>query len=446
MEIFGHRLRWLDPIDAFHVAPILLVGVLLVVLFEFAAPRIGGWPALLGAAVLGATPRFFGGMHDNVKDVPETVFFALAVVALASWCERPSLARAAVAGVLAGAALAVTVNAAALPIVVIAGLWPWPQGLRRVGGHVVSRLGHYATMTALALLTFFASWPWLYRNGWRRLGKHVLAFATQGDRAPHSGWNPDPLLQAVVTMPELPLLLLIVGTAVLVARLVRGEDERGTARLLLVWMTVPVLRNSVPGAVNFDGIRHFLEFLPAAALVTAVGAASLVRRIAAPQRTAAACALTLLLVANVGTALVRYHPFEPLYFNRLVGGLRGASERFGIPEATDYWGGSYRHGLRWLGQNAERGASVYVAVFPHVVALVEGLWLRPDLRYVDSEGLAQALASAEPAYVMFVTRPEFYDEHARDCLARLTPVHEIAVDGHPVLLIYHVRPRPGSAS
>ena len=439
MELLGHRLRWLDPIDAFHVAPILLVGALLIVLFEFAAPRIGVWAALLGIAILGSYPRFWGDMHDNVKDVPEAVFFAFAVIGLVRWSARPSPARAIGAGVLAGAALAVKVNAVFLPFIVVLGLWPWRsswQGFRPVVAHVSKLWAHYLLMIFAAGLTFYLSWPWLHRNGLVRFGRHVAAFVSQGDREGHPGWNPDPLLQTVITMPELVLALVLVGTAALLHRIVRGRDHAGVGRLLLAWMLVPILRNSVPGAVNFDGIRHFLEFLPAAALVAAMGAASLVASLSPRRRVLAGAALVLALTANVGEALWRYQPFQPLYFNHLVGGLRGANERFGIPEATDYWGSSYRQGVRWLNENAEPNARVYVSVFPHIMGVIDRLWLRPDIRWIESAQLQPSIAAGRTVYVMFVTRIEFYDEIARQCTRRQRPVHELRIAGLPVLVIY----------
>ncbi len=53
MELFGYGLGWLDPVDAFHLATVLLVGVLLWVLYDFAAPRFGVDAALLAVFILG---------------------------------------------------------------------------------------------------------------------------------------------------------------------------------------------------------------------------------------------------------------------------------------------------------------------------------------------------------------------------------------------------------
>jgi hypothetical protein len=443
MELMGHSLGWMDPIDAFHLATILLVGLLLVILFEFAAPRVGSATALAGIALLALHPRFWADMHNNPKDIPELVFFALTVVAVARWYASPGVGRALVAGALGGAALAIKANAVFVPIVVALGLWPWQGrglGWPPVARHLRRLWWHYGLMLSTSTVVFFAVWPWLQQNSVARFGKHVRAFASQMGRSSHPGWNPDPVVQLVSTMPESMLLLLAVGSVVALARVARGEAAAGTLRLLLSWMAVPVLRNSVPGAWNFDGIRHFYEFLPAAALLAAYGGATLVRLAGERRRALAALTLAALTALDIGEAIVRYHPHETAYFNRLVGGLSGAARRF--PEATDYWGSSYRQGLSWLNGNAEPGSALYVPVHPHIVALVRRLWLRRELQLVERSQLEPALASGRPVYVMFVTRPEFYDDVARECVLRRRPVFEIVVDGHPILVVFRLSPGP----
>jgi hypothetical protein len=131
-----------------------------------------------------------------------------------------------------------------------------------------------------------------------------------------------------------------------------------------------------------------------------------------------------------------------LYFNRLVGGLDGAARRHGFPEATDYWGSSYREGMAWLSAHVERGGAVYVPVFPHIVDLAAPLWLRPDVRVLHEDGLDRAVASGQTVHVMFVTREAMYDHVAR-ALAPRPPVHQVVVDGHPILVIHRVDARSG---
>ena len=40
---------------------------------------------------------------------------------------------------------------------------------------------------------------------------------------------------------------------------------------LIVWVAVPVGRVTMPGMLNFDGIRHFIEFYPALCVLAGLG-------------------------------------------------------------------------------------------------------------------------------------------------------------------------------
>ena len=70
------------------------------------------------------------------------------------------------------------------------------------------------------------------------------------------------------------LLFLLAGIIIIIHRLL--QKDQTVFRLWLAWLMVPIIRISLPGMINFGGIRHFLEFIPAAALIAGYGAASLV--------------------------------------------------------------------------------------------------------------------------------------------------------------------------
>ena len=42
--------------------------------------------------------------------------------------------------------------------------------------------------------------------------------------------------------------------------------------------------------------------------------------------------------------MIHLHPYEYIYFNELVGGLRGAQNLF----ETDYWGATYKEGAKYV--------------------------------------------------------------------------------------------------
>ncbi|MCX6072671.1 MAG: hypothetical protein NTU91_17760, partial [Chloroflexi bacterium] len=61
--IFSYWLGWLNPIDGFHLYPVLLASAFLCALYRFSAPRLGKAVAFLAILFLGTAPRFWGDMH-----------------------------------------------------------------------------------------------------------------------------------------------------------------------------------------------------------------------------------------------------------------------------------------------------------------------------------------------------------------------------------------------
>jgi len=104
--------------------------------------------------------------------------------------------------------------------------------------------------------------------------------------------------------------------------------------------------------VNFDGVRHFIEFAPILCMLAAVGLATLVDGISRlpiasiTLRRAIAAVFVLALLATPAVATIQTYPHGVCYFNAIAGGLRGAQAR-GVTDATDYWGASYWQG--WAG-------------------------------------------------------------------------------------------------
>lgn len=439
MELFGYRLGWLDPVDAFHLTKVLLCGVLLWALYSFAAPRLGTLTAGMAVLMLSTYPRFWGDMHFNAEDIPETVFFALTIFAFYVWSEHPTWRRAGLVGILLGAALGSKGNALFIPPILVLGLFPLQPRWVSVTEHLRRYVGHYVLMIGTALLVHFITWPYLFADP-LRVQEYYSHLFTEGYLSAPADWNWDPLIQTVTTMPEIDLILLIVGIAFAV--LASINDKSRLLRLLLVWFAVPILRSSLPGSANFDGIRHFEEFVPAACLLASYGGSTLVNLSAriTGRKTIAAVGLVLLLGLNVVAIEARYRSYEHLYYNSLVGGLKGAQQR--NSDATDYWGVSYRQGMRWLNYNAERDAALHVAIAPWIVRLTAPIWLRSDITLIEEPAIKRKLEAGYPVYVMFITRSGWYNSIATFSIQKLQPVHQITVDGATIMVIYRLESVP----
>ena len=439
MDFLAYQLHWMDPVDAFHLPKVILSAIFLWIFYRFFARRAGRPAAFLGLLFLGTFPRFWGDMHFNPKDVPELVFFSLAVMSYTAWYEHPGWAKALLSGVLTAAALAVKMNAVFIPFVLVLGVWEWdlrhPRTWLAHAVHIRNYFGHYLVMGASTLLVYYLSWPYIYGAPLQALTYFKL-MASQEGRVGGVNWNWQPLLQVVTTTPEVMLACLLVGLGLAVFN--AWKKPALVWRLTLVWALLPVMRISLPGMVNFDGIRHFLEFVPAAAALAGIGAVQLVLWLGGqrPRQQLALGALLVVLVAgSTGELLVRYFPYEYIYYNHLVGGLQGAQQVFGKEETTDYWAVSYREGLQWVNQHAGQGAMLNVPLAGYLVDETRRIWLRPDIQLLPEKTDLSQTAGKE-VYVMFILRPGFYRSISKDLIQTRQPVHQVIVDGLPVMSIY----------
>jgi 4-amino-4-deoxy-L-arabinose transferase-like glycosyltransferase len=440
--VFSYWLKWLNPIDGFHLYGILLAGLFLWAFFWFAAARVGRFAAFLAILFLGTFPRFWGDMHFNMKDVPETVFFSLTLMSFLVWYESPGWKKALAVGAFMGCSVGVKANGIFIPVFLIVAIMPWSfkkQSWMDLLSHFRKFALQYGIMAFTSAGLYLLSWPFLYSNPYLGLRHHwgqIFLVGTEGA----SHWQIGPLLQTVTTMPEVMLICLGIGLCVVTAVLVRKNTPFW--RLALVWLIFPILRLSVPTGVNFDGIRHYLEFVPAAALIAGYGLAQSIRWVVnkkwLPEWIANVLAITLIAV-NLFQVYYVYQPYLHLYYNLFTGGLSGARDRFLGREATDYWAVSYRPGMEWLNANAPPNSKLVVPVAGWVANVEAPVLLRPDIQLVQSmtDG-SEMQASNEPTFIMFVLRSYLgnSEDEVDYVIKNGSLVHQIFVDHVPVLYIY----------
>jgi hypothetical protein len=154
---------------------------------------------------------------------------------------------------------------------------------------------------------------------------------------------------------------------------------------------------------------------------------------------------------------INNHPYQVVFFNSVVGGLKGAQEEgfmgAKFTEATDYWGASYRKGLEWLNAHAEPDSYFFVGVAEHIINYTPSSWIRSDLNFREMEeliNLIQTLPRKRSMYLMYVTRPGHYpkegDTPEQKLLHQLfnlldenvEPVHEIKVEGATIQKIIKI--------
>jgi hypothetical protein len=322
-------------------------------------PRVAFWAALL----LVLTPRYYGHMFNNPKDIP----FAAAYVWSLYYLVRalPLLPRlpgglvvklgvaiGVAAGVRIGGLLLIGYLALAMLAFAACELRRGPPGrLLQVSGKMaVSFLG----VAGLAYLLMLAFWPWAQadpiRHPWMALDSmtrfsfdKLVLFDGRQIAAPELPRSYI-LRLFLITSPEIVLLLTAAALIYAPVALARRWDplRKGVAGVLLVAFAVvfPVAYVVGRHSVLYDGIRQLLFVIPPLTCLAALAGCAITSRLAerSPRLGAALSGLVVIYLLVHLTVMVRLHPYHTAYYNGTVGGIAGAYGRY----ETDYWGNSYR--------------------------------------------------------------------------------------------------------
>jgi hypothetical protein len=369
-ELAAQAARWVSPLGVYetrHVVNVLFGfgGFVAVCLL---GTRLGGPLAgALSVLFLALTPAYYGHAFNNPKDIPFAALYALGTAAILWASGRlPRLGAREALGVGLAIGLAAAVRVAGLVLVPgAAALWLgilWVRSERQLRARDLLRLGlALAGVLVVAWGVMIAFWPWAqldpFRNPFRAFAVFSRFWSTMpvlfdGQIIP-SGRLPRTYIPTwfLLTLPAFYVVaFLLGGLHLLRAGWEHLRDRPDAEKLLaLAWLAATVVAPVLAVVVNhtpfYNGHRHLLFVVPGlAALAGTSAAAGLSGGVRRPVRGVGATVLGLALLVTL-VEMVRLHPYQAVYFNRMVaGGLSRAAERY----ETDYWCSTYREGLDWI--------------------------------------------------------------------------------------------------
>jgi len=414
-DIINNKLKIkLDPVAAYHV-PVLFASVAALWMVFWLGCRL--WNArvgLLSALALALMPQFIGHAQNNLKDTPVMVFFALSVLLFVWATETYGYVRFALAGFATGMTYAVKINAIYIPVVMLA--WELLR-MRPTLARVRTALPRWLVSAVCAVAAILVFWPYYRFDPVARffetlatfrhhvfnelvfyLGRHYLAHEVP--------WH-FPAVMLFANTPLLHVLFLAVAIGLAVTAR-RDGGGRAPLTLLFLWLLVPPVAQVLSGAPLQDGIRHYLVVLPAFALLDGwaivrvgelIGGFVKARAVAVRAYWAAVAVSALVLLRT----LVAIHPYQVVFFNRAVGGIAGARERFEL----DYWFQSVAQASRWINANLPTGSRIwYTMPGLHLLkidssrfGIVGDLGGRPNYKVVPIRGMTKTYDVDEPNYL-----------------------------------------------
>jgi 4-amino-4-deoxy-L-arabinose transferase-like glycosyltransferase len=327
---------------------------------------LGARGGALAVALTALTPMFYGHSFNNPKDIPFAALFVWTLYYLYK-SARPLPASSRETAKLSGSlgAMLATRPGGVFFIAYIVVWWClslWRARARRRDVHrAIAALALVILVGWVLMLTF---WPWGQINpiihplaGIAIASRFSYAMTTlfHGQQVPAL----KPPLSYLPTffglqLPEIYFVAAVAGIVGCLAGLRIRADAREAAvprvelGFLAFAVLFPIATAMTLRSTLYDAIRHFLFVIPPLAILAAAGIESGLRsRVPRPLRIVIAGLAVITATLTVGD-MITLHPYESIYYNRLVaGGLPGVRGRF----ETEYWGSSYREAVQWVMEN-----------------------------------------------------------------------------------------------
>jgi len=428
----------IDKFSAYRIGPALFFALLVTVMFLWMKELFGRATGLFSALSVILTPNLFGYAHFAVTDLPLASMWFLTVFAF--WQGLSNWKWSIVFGVVWGLALATKFPALLIPVPLI--LW----------AHLFHRDKYVNNVFALIFIApifMIGTQPYL----WHQTGLRILEFLYEGiSRA----YRPDAnfmiyffnqlyfthqlpwhysFFMIGVTTPEPFVALGLLGILSIAMR----KEHWSVALLFFFNVTFILALGLMPGAVLHDGVRQMLSALPFIAALAGVGFHTLLfwsvkfvrDRCAVTHisrlETKVAGILVLLVCFSPLLDVYLCHPFELSFYNRFVGGVRGAYER-GL-ETTYFMEAFTPNFLQSLNEKLPRNASVNASVanFMFTIYQKEGR-LRPDIKFTDDQNFNY--------YVLLNRRTVLGPRDRRLIAAPIKPFLSIELAGVPLVTVF----------
>lgn len=456
--IFYQKLGIVSDVYSYNLVPLFLSALLVGYLYYWVKRTFGVFAGIVASISLALFPLWIGESHYNIKDIPQAVFFSCTILFFYLAVSTLRVGYVVLFILSASFAFATKLNIAFSVFI----LFPWLIYYLRTHftkplrpAHVWLFFQKHRLFSTIFLLTplimlgiFILCWPAIWFNPSFLLSSFSFykTIGTSGNSAVNA-FKAYPLYYVIFATPLVILLYSLVGV-------IRGAGLSGKKRdvyvLVLLWFLVPIIRVMLPKTAIYGGVRQIIEFVPAMAILSGIGAQIVApwlrgfmgnKRVKNPFNNNAippsfrmklVQILILLSFVPLAFKLISLHPNEGVFFNSLIGGLKGAQARH-IPDAGVTLGNPYRQASRWLNQYALKDALI---AFGHGnLTNIPRVWLRKDLKLHNTYKSGPA---REGEYVVSVTDQSPYDDRfdLRYYKKFLVPVYQVEVDGVSLLTIW----------
>lgn len=438
-------LRLVNDVDSYHIYSLLLGAILAGVVFWWTSKYYGGFAGFIASLSLSLYPLFLGESHFNIKDVPEAVFYSLTLIFFYEGFTRKKIWLIVSSSIFLAFAFSTKFNALFIPFTVI----PWILVfLIHIKKEIKKYLKFSTSLLFYPVLTFaifFSTWPFLWAAPIKGFLEVVKYYKDIGTNTAFDNRyltifkiNTYAVKWILYTTPLVILLLFILGIIYFIVNL--KKDKRKISLFVVLWFSLPILRVSAPDAGIYGGVRQIMEYVPAMAILAGIGAFFLREKI---EKASAKFfngkkyrmilgTLIVLSFLPISIKLISIHPNEDVYFNQLIGGLKGAADRK-IPEWGQNLGNVNKQGIVWLNRNASPNPTLTTNF--GLGSSVPALFLRSDIQFSNS---FRSALERKGEYIIGITSDTgFEDTFLFKYLNKfLAPLYQVKVDNASLLTIW----------
>jgi len=343
---------------------------------------------LIGSLFLVLSPRIFADSFYNSRDIPFLSLFIISVYTLILYLENKTFARA----LLHGLTSAFLINIRPIGVIMLFFTMVFvmldlfmPKPLKQDNRRGFSSFLIYMCASGFFTVLF---WPLLWGypvHNFMILSKRFMHFFSERPmfyilylgnyiKTSELPWHYIPVWMAITT-PISYLVLFIIGCVSSVKLLFNEPSRFYFAQrcdfVFIFWFFLPLIYVGVFKQPLYDGWRHLFFIYPAFLMIALMGlkdvfvfAGTVYQGFGCKTVTAVLAIFIVLNLINVARFMVRYHPYQNVYFNILAGkNMADVKNKFEL----DYWGLSYRKALEYILKNdADEAVKVYVNNLPGV--------------------------------------------------------------------------------
>ncbi len=445
--IFNTKLHNFPWDSAYNLYDVILGSVGIGILY-FTVLELFSWEiALFSSIILSLIPRYFGHLHNNMKDIPQAVFFTLSIWLFWKLFQKPKISTL----ILAAFSFALSYNSKVngVFVLIITSLFYFINifgKYLKTGKIQISPIlfSYFLLSPLFALLLWLPFWD----HPLGRLNEAVHSYTTSTTNMPilyfgnmvYSGNNVPwhyPIGILAVTTPV--ILLIFAGFGIIYLATTR-KIKLDVKLFVLLWFFIPLSRYLKPHMIVIDDIRHFMEIIFPFALISGVGMYQTMKIIIkicnkiVPQINKIIIVFCFLfsVIFYLSYQVFSYHPFQTSYYNEIVGGVRGANQQFDI----EFWASSYKKALQYLNINAPNNSKVTIPMAPDIGKL----YLRKDLiTKLNEQNLAGADSQvySQSDYTVILNRQSFFDWYGiYPYIQNRIPVYILTLYNIPLVSIY----------